>query len=176
MATMLLLKHKDKFSEDVIHRLERIQKNVQVETDLISELLELSRIKTRRQTMERVDTETIVKDLEGVLEEDIRSKQIRVILDTALPRLTAERARIRQIFQNLIDNAIKYMGEDRPDEAKFTLARSPCRSRIGSKVLCSRYRYRYRARRRGQGVPYFPPRSKCRRRRISLVKASDSPV
>jgi signal transduction histidine kinase len=114
MATMLLLKHKDKFNEDIIHRLERIQKNVQVETDLISELLELSRIKTRRQTMEKVDTETIVKDLEGVLEEDLRSRQISVILDTPLPRLTAERMRIRQIFQNLIDNAIKYMGEDRP--------------------------------------------------------------
>jgi len=113
MATMLLMKHRDQFNEDVIHRLERIQKNVQVETDLISELLELSRIKTRRQTMEKVDTETIVKDLEGVLESDLHSKQITVVLDTPLPRLTGERARIRQIFQNLIDNAIKYMGEDR---------------------------------------------------------------
>ncbi len=113
MAAMLLVKHRDKFNEDIIHRLERIQKNVQVETDLISELLELSRIKTRRQTMEKVDTESIVKDLEGVLEEDLRSKQISVILDSPLPHLTAERARIRQVFQNLIDNAIKYMGEDR---------------------------------------------------------------
>jgi signal transduction histidine kinase len=113
MAAMLLVKHKDQFNEDIIHRLERIQKNVQVETDLISELLELSRIKTRRQSMEKVDPEAIVRDLEGVLEEDLRSRQIRVILDTPLPKLTAERARIRQVFQNLIDNAIKYMG-DRP--------------------------------------------------------------
>jgi signal transduction histidine kinase len=114
MAAMLLTKHRERFNEDIIHRLERIQKNVQVETDLISELLELSRIKTRRQSMEKVDPETIVKDLEGVLEEDLRSKQISLILDTPLPKLTAERARIRQVFQNLIDNAIKYMGEDRP--------------------------------------------------------------
>src|SRR5205085_1159905 len=41
MATMLLLKHRETFNEDVIHRLERIQKNVTVETDLIAELLEL---------------------------------------------------------------------------------------------------------------------------------------
>src|SRR5205807_8220870 len=54
MATMLLLKHRASFDEDVVHRLERIQKNVQVETDLISELLELSRIKTRRQKVETV--------------------------------------------------------------------------------------------------------------------------
>jgi signal transduction histidine kinase len=113
MASMLLLKHKDKFNEDIVHRLERIQKNVQVETDLISELLELSRIKTRRQTMEVVNTESIVRDLEGVLEEDLRSKQISLIVDCPLPNLVAEKARIRQVFQNLIDNAIKYMG-DRP--------------------------------------------------------------
>src|SRR5688572_16480015 len=48
MASMLLMKNRDKFDEDVIHRLERIQKNVQVETDLISESLALSRIQTRR--------------------------------------------------------------------------------------------------------------------------------
>jgi signal transduction histidine kinase len=113
MAAMLLVKHKEKFDDEIVHRLERIQKNVQVETDLISELLELSRIKTRRQTMEKVDPEVIVKDLEGVLEEDLRSKNISVVLDTPLPKLMAERARIRQVFQNLIDNAIKYMG-DRP--------------------------------------------------------------
>jgi signal transduction histidine kinase len=113
MAGMLLVKHREKFDQDVIHRLERIQKNVEVETDLISELLELSRIKTRRQTMEKVDPAAIVRDLEGVLEEDLRSKAISLIIDTPLPALTAERARIRQVFQNLIDNAIKYMG-DRP--------------------------------------------------------------
>ncbi len=114
MAAMLLAKHREKFNEDIIHRLERIQKNVEVETNLISELLELSRIKTRRQTMEKVDPAAIIRDLEGVLEEDLSSKQIKLVIDTPLPRLTAERARIRQVFQNLIDNAIKYMGEDRP--------------------------------------------------------------
>jgi signal transduction histidine kinase len=131
MAAMLLMKHREKFNEDVIHRLERIQKNVEVETDLISELLELSRIKTRRQTMEKVDVEALVKDLAGVLEGDLQSNRITLLLDSPLPLLTAEKARIRQVFLNLIDNAIKYMGEDRPareihigavtgqDEAKF---------------------------------------------------------
>jgi signal transduction histidine kinase len=130
MASMLLLKHRAVFTEDVIHRLERIQKNVEVETDLISELLELSRIKTRRQTLERVDTELMVNDLAGMFEQDLQSKQINLITDTPLPVLTAERPRIRQVMQNLIDNAIKYMGDRpvkeihvgcvvKPDEAEF---------------------------------------------------------
>jgi signal transduction histidine kinase len=110
MTTMLLAKHKNKFEPDIVHRLERIQKNVQVETELISELLELSRIKSRRQRMELVDMETVVSDLADMFENDLRSKQIQLMLDTPLPPLTAERSRIRQVLQNLIDNAIKYMG------------------------------------------------------------------
>jgi len=105
------MKYKEKFDEDVLHRLERIKKNVDVETDLIAELLELSRIKTRRQRMEPVDVESLVNELRGVFENDLKSRSIHLIMDTPLPVLEAERARLRQVFQNLIDNAIKYMGD-----------------------------------------------------------------
>lgn len=111
MASMLLMKHRDNFDEDIVHRLERIQKNVEVETDLIAELLELSRIKTRRQKMERVSISELVADLRGLFESDLKSKGIDLIIDQPLPALTCERGRIRQVFQNLIDNAIKYMGD-----------------------------------------------------------------
>jgi len=35
MASMLLMKHGDQLDEEIIHRLQRIQKNVEVESDLI---------------------------------------------------------------------------------------------------------------------------------------------
>jgi signal transduction histidine kinase len=116
MATMLMMKYKDKFDEDIVHRLDRIQKNVQIETDLIGELLELSRIKTRRQKMEPVDVEAMVRELGDMFENDLKTKGIALTIDTPLPVLECERARIRQVFQNLIDNAIKYMG-DKPGKA-----------------------------------------------------------
>src|SRR5687768_8251907 len=111
MATVLLMKHRDAFDEDVINRLERIQKNVQVETDLIAELLELSRIKTRRHKMEPVEVGSMVHELAEVLGDDLRSRKIALLFDTPMPVLNCERARLQQVFQNLIDNAIKYMGE-----------------------------------------------------------------
>jgi signal transduction histidine kinase len=110
MATVLLMKHREKFDEDIIHRLERIQKNVEIETDLIGELLELSRIKTRRQKLEPTEIEPMVRELRDVFENDLRSKGIDLIIDTPLPNLVCEKARLRQVFQNLVDNAIKYMG------------------------------------------------------------------
>ena len=110
MAAMLLMKHRDRFDEDVVHRLERIQKNVEVETDLISELLELSRIKTRRQRMEPLDLGQLVEELAGVFEQDLQQREIELKIETRLPMVLGERARLRMVFQNLIDNAIKYMG------------------------------------------------------------------
>ena len=111
MATMLLMKSRDKFDADIIHRLERIQKNVEAETDLIAELLELSRIKTRRQKMEPVDVNQMVSDIGEMLENDLKSRGIELMVDNTLPVVQCEKARLRQVFQNLIDNAIKYMGE-----------------------------------------------------------------
>ena len=112
MATMLLMKHRETFDEEIIHRLERIQKNVEVETDLIGELLELSRIKTRRQKLEPVNIDQMVAELRDLFESDLKGRGIELIVDTALPDLVCEKARLRQVFQNLIDNAIKYMGSD----------------------------------------------------------------
>lgn len=110
MASMLLLKHKDSFQEDVISRLERIRKNVEVETDLIAELLELSRIKTRRLKLEPVDMDVLVRQVAEVFEHELRGRDIRFVVDGPLPAVNCERARLRQVFQNLFDNAIKYMG------------------------------------------------------------------
>ena len=117
---MLLIKYRERFDEDIIHRLERIRKNVELETDLIAELLELSRIKTRRQKMEPVDLGTIINDLRDVFENDLKQRQIALIVESGLPTVMCEKARMRQVFQNLIDNSIKYMGEGATREIEIS--------------------------------------------------------
>ncbi len=111
MAMLLLTKYRGRLDEEVVHRLERIRKNVEAESDLIAELLELSRIKTRRHKMESVDIDGLVRELVDCFEPDLREKNISISVDNVLPSLGCERMRVRQVFQNLIDNAIKYMGE-----------------------------------------------------------------
>lgn len=111
MATMLLQKYAAQMPQDLLDRLERIKKNVEHETSLINDLLELSRIKTRRDTPEPVNVEELMWELRGLFENDLRERRIDLVIESRLPVLNAERARIRQVFQNLVDNAIKYMGE-----------------------------------------------------------------
>ena len=135
MAAMLLMKHRETFDEDVIHRLERIQRNVQVETDLIGELLELSRIKTRRQRMELVYLDTLVRELGEVFAQRPGDPADPAGVRHPLPALVCERARIRQVFQNLIDNAIKYMGEGAAEErGQRSEVRGQERSEVGVRV------------------------------------------
>ena len=120
MASMLLLKYQAALEPDAVQRLERIQKNVQVEVELLNELLELSRIKSRREKFERVDLHALIQMLTEQFSSDLETHGITLTVDGRLPVMTGERARLRQAFQNLIDNAIKYMRPDGPREIKVS--------------------------------------------------------
>ena len=116
MASMLLLKYQSTLDADAVQRLQRIQKNVEAESELLNELLELSRIKTRREKIERVDLHALIQLLTEQFSSDLESRGITLNLEGRLPIMTGERMRLRQAFQNLIDNAIKYMREDGPKQ------------------------------------------------------------
>jgi len=80
---------------------------------LIEDLLEFSRVTTQARPHETVDLNLIVADVIGDLE--IRLKDTGGIVESAdLPILTADPTQMRQLFQNLIANALKF---HKPDEA-----------------------------------------------------------
>jgi signal transduction histidine kinase len=114
LTSLLMLKHRAQFTEDALGKLERIVANVKAETDLINDLMELGRIKSRPGRRIPVDLNEIVRSIAESLSYDLESRQIRLIIDNPLPTVVAERNRMRQVFQNLLDNALKYMPDDAP--------------------------------------------------------------
>lgn len=121
MASMLAIKYQHSLEKDALQRLDRIQKNVQVESELINELLELSRIKSRREKIDRVDLHELVSGIAEGFSNDLETRGITFRMLSHLPVMRCERIRMRQMFQNLIDNGIKYMGEKEPREICITM-------------------------------------------------------
>ena len=60
--------------------------------------------------LERVDVGSVVRDVLALLEKDCHARGVQVTIEPDLPYLACRRIHMKQIFENLIGNAIKYMG------------------------------------------------------------------
>lgn len=109
MAGILLNKYRAELADDALAKLERINANVKIQIELLNDLLELSRIRTRPGRREPVDLNVLVAEVRDNLSYDLEAARITLTIAGDLPTIIAERNRMRQVFQNLLDNAAKYM-------------------------------------------------------------------
>ncbi|MFC4437771.1 MULTISPECIES: PAS domain-containing sensor histidine kinase [Natrialbaceae] len=79
---------------------------------MIDGLLAYSRIKTRGDPFESVDLETVLEDVLSDLEIRIAERDAEITAEP-LPRVEGDASQLRQVFQNLLDNAIEY-SDDAP--------------------------------------------------------------
>jgi PAS domain S-box-containing protein len=82
--------------------------------DLINDLLAYSRVGTRALQLETVDTGTLVDQVVADLAAAIEESQAR-ITHGPLPLVEGDSVQLRQLFQNLIANAIKFHGDRAPE-------------------------------------------------------------
>ncbi len=113
MTQMLLRKHSDGMCADAQAKLERIAANVQSETEMLSDLLELSRVRNRPGKDVPLALGQLVQQVIDSLAYEIDQAAVDVRVATDLPTVVADRNRLRQVFMNLIENAIKYLPADR---------------------------------------------------------------
>ncbi|QLD91195.1 GAF domain-containing protein [Natronomonas salina] len=81
--------------------------------EMIEALLAYSRIETRGDPFEPVDLEDVVDDVLADLQLQIQETGAEITIES-LPTVQGDRGQLRQVFQNLLDNAIEYSGEERP--------------------------------------------------------------
>jgi signal transduction histidine kinase len=90
-----------------------MQRSAQRMQALINELLVLSRINRRGEPFVRVDLGQVVRDMLQDLDERIAQSGAEVRIDD-LPTIDADPTQMRQLFQNLIANALKFRRSDQP--------------------------------------------------------------
>ena len=79
---------------------------------LLTELLELSRIGRVLNPPEHVDLVHLAQEAVETLNARIHSNGITIHISPHLPTVQGDRLRLREVFENLIDNAAKYMGNE----------------------------------------------------------------
>ncbi len=97
-------------SERVAADVERIRNAATKMRQLLDELLELSRIGRMDGEPEAVDLGELAFEAIELVSGRIAERGVEVHISSALPVVTGDRRRLMQLLQNLIDNAVKFMG------------------------------------------------------------------
>lgn len=130
-AEALIREEGGKISEVGRFYLGRIANNLSLAEMMISDLLELSRRGRLREKFEAVALAPLVEEVVRGLEYQLQAGQIEVQRPENWPEVFADRDRLWRVFNNLLDNALKYRSrqgalidlgwEERPEEWWFSV-------------------------------------------------------
>lgn len=99
----------DKFDDQGKEHVRLLSTKAKQMSALIDDILQYSKVGQNIQKKQEVDLNIF---LSGVIEEIAPPENIELIVENDLPTLICDKTHIMQIFQNLINNAVKYM--DKP--------------------------------------------------------------
>jgi len=92
--------------------LKRIANAVDKMQNLLNELLELSRIGRIANPSEEVPFKDIINEVREALSGNIKAGRVKIEEAGNFPTVYVDRLRLVEVMQNLIDNAIKFMGDE----------------------------------------------------------------
>ena len=95
--------------------MERIQKSSMRMKVFIEDLLELSQVSAKPKNYYLVSLSTVVAEVLSDLELKIKEKKAKVIIHS-LPEIMGDKLQMRQLFQNLLSNALKFQRKEIPVE------------------------------------------------------------
>ena len=78
---------------------------------LLNDVLELSRVGRVTHTSERVALGEVVSEALELVSGAVAARHARVVVSDSLPVICGSRVRLLQVVQNLVENALKYMGD-----------------------------------------------------------------
>lgn len=91
----------------------KIREAVQTMSNLLDDILSLSKVNLVQEAVQPVSLVDSVKNAMSSVSREINERGVIVNYETDLPVVTGEPQRLTEVFQNLISNAAKFMGEQK---------------------------------------------------------------
>jgi PAS domain S-box-containing protein len=110
-SELLKDKHIDELPADSMRYLEKIIDSSNRMRTMIIDILSYSRLSTHADSFVLTDLNEVVSDVLKDFELRIQEKKARIII-SKLPGIEVNQGQIRQVFQNLISNALKFSSAD----------------------------------------------------------------
>ena len=114
--------------------LEMIQRNVELESNLIDDLLDVTRISRGKIELhqEAVDTHACLVTTLEIFQKEIDAKRMKVSLDLQATQsyIWADPPRLRQVFWNLLKNAVKFT----PEEGNISLRTTNANGKLSIQI------------------------------------------
>ena len=116
ISTLQSLETEPAQTEDTKSALAMIRRNIELETQLIDDLLDFTRIARDKMQMRfaPIDTHLAISNVVEICRAEARSKRLAVhlSLQAGTPFVAADASKFQQIIWNLLKNAIKFTPED----------------------------------------------------------------
>tara|TARA_R110000782_G_scaffold263725_2_gene356518 strand:- start:401 stop:3046 length:2646 start_codon:yes stop_codon:yes gene_type:complete len=120
-TSLLAVRYKDKLDEDANDFINYAVDGAKRMQNLINDLLSFSRLNTKGRKFSIIDTDKLCQDVINDLNVSITEHDVVVSKDE-LPHIKGDEVQIRQLFQNLISNAIKYSDPKRKNKIHISVA------------------------------------------------------
>ena len=141
LITSKMLSELDVIStESISNSLQRVSKSANRMSGLLEDILKYTRIKNTREKLEEVDLNKILKSTIKEMHETIAESNA-IIEHENLPEVHAISFLMRQLFNNILQNSIKYASSERQPKIVITASQEPVLIHDRYKVYCHWVRF-----------------------------------
>ena len=112
---LLSKKYKDRWDDSDKEFLSFITNNMTSLSNMIDDLLSLSKLDQDLPPTQPINTRKLLDEILHRLQSKIEAMQPKILIQDNLPNIIGHESLIGQLFQNLIDNTLKYRSESIPE-------------------------------------------------------------
>jgi signal transduction histidine kinase len=118
-CSLLMKNHIKDLNEKALFYIQRMQANASLMTDLLGDLVELSRIGRIEDKKTKISIQEVIKSVWAEASTSLAAQNVEFVSPENLPQLCYSEKRLYQIFYNLLSNALKFRDEERKTKVEI---------------------------------------------------------